>query len=87
MNIIHNIKSESINRYKSAISNKDLKREGSWNLQYPLEVKKLVEKIELKCATNGKTLYLKDYFLIRNNFCGNFDRFVFCYQYFKTSKI
>ena len=66
MNIIHNIKSESINRYKSAISNKDLKREGSWNLQYPLEVKKLVEKIELKCATNGKTLYLKDYFLIRN---------------------
>jgi hypothetical protein len=25
-----------------------------------------VDKIELKCATNGKTLYLKDYFLIRN---------------------
>ena len=66
IDIIHNNKSESINKYKSAISNKDLKREGSWNLQYPKEVKKIVNKIELLCSTNGETIYLKDKFLIRN---------------------
>lgn len=64
--IIYNNKSKSINKYTSATSNKSLKREGSWNLQYPLEVKKIVDKIELLCSTNGEVIYLKDNFLIRN---------------------
>ena len=29
-------------KYKSAVTNKDLNPEGSWNLLYPVEVKKIV---------------------------------------------
>ncbi|MEJ2276996.1 MAG: TaqI-like C-terminal specificity domain-containing protein [Candidatus Lokiarchaeota archaeon] len=59
-------KASNILRYKSAITNKELKEQGNWNLLYPIEVKNLMSKIEEKCKNNGKVTYLKDYFLIRN---------------------
>ncbi|MFW9900651.1 MAG: Eco57I restriction-modification methylase domain-containing protein [Candidatus Thorarchaeota archaeon] len=59
--ILNNIK-----RFTSAITNNDLKKDESWNLIYPNEVKYLVDKIESYCLINGKISLLKDYFLIRN---------------------
>jgi adenine-specific DNA-methyltransferase len=53
-------------RYYSALSNNDLIKERSWNLQYPAEVKRIVDKIEAQCSINSKIRYLKDYFIIRN---------------------
>ncbi|MFX0070507.1 MAG: Eco57I restriction-modification methylase domain-containing protein [Candidatus Hermodarchaeota archaeon] len=55
-----------INKYFSALSNNTLKWNGSWNLLYPEEVKKIIDKIERLCSKNDKIYYLKDFFLIRN---------------------
>ncbi|MFX1259097.1 MAG: hypothetical protein ACFFAN_14675, partial [Promethearchaeota archaeon] len=64
--LIQNAYSKYILRYRSALTNKNLKREGSWNLLYPQEVHEMVEKIEKFCTKSGKISYLKDYFVIRN---------------------
>ncbi|MFX1376392.1 MAG: Eco57I restriction-modification methylase domain-containing protein [Promethearchaeota archaeon] len=65
-NLIHNNHSNYIRKYTSAISNNNLKCDGSWNLLYPKEVKSVVEKIENFCKINGKVSKLKDFFFIRN---------------------
>ncbi len=57
---------ENIIKYASAKTNNELEPDKSWNLKYPKEIKEIVEKIERKCHINGKTSYLKDYFIIRN---------------------
>ncbi|MHA1804188.1 MAG: Eco57I restriction-modification methylase domain-containing protein [Promethearchaeota archaeon] len=57
---------QNILKYESALTNKDLKSDGVWNLTYPLEVKRVIEQIEKKCYKNGKPFLLKDLFIIRN---------------------
>ncbi|MHA1292087.1 MAG: Eco57I restriction-modification methylase domain-containing protein [Promethearchaeota archaeon] len=64
--LIKTTDSKFIIRYYSSLTNKDLSKDGSWNLLYPEEVKRIVNKIENKCKENGKPLLLKDFFLIRN---------------------
>lgn len=64
--MIYNNDSRFIRRYKSALTNFDLKQDQSWNLMYPSEVKNVINKIEDFCKIDGKTSLLKDYFLIRN---------------------
>ncbi|MFX1567113.1 MAG: Eco57I restriction-modification methylase domain-containing protein [Promethearchaeota archaeon] len=59
--ILNNVK-----RFTSAMTNNDLRKDESWNLIYPNEVKYLIDKIEGYCIINGKISLLKDYFLIRN---------------------
>ncbi|TFG02002.1 MAG: hypothetical protein EU540_02440 [Promethearchaeota archaeon] len=58
--------SEHIRRYKSALTNKKLERTGSWKLSYPRQLKTIIELIEDKCKRDGKTLLLKDLFIVRN---------------------
>jgi len=65
-NLMNNNESNEIIKYRSATSNNDLNKEGSWNLLYPDEVKDVVTNIEDYCKSNGVVSYLKDYFLIRN---------------------
>jgi len=60
-NVLSNVK-----RFNSAITNNDLRKDESWNLIYPNEVKYVVDKIESYCKVNRKNSLLKDYFLIRN---------------------
>ncbi len=64
--LVNNKDSVHIKKYTSALTNNDLKREGSWNLLYPVEVKAIVDKIEDFCKINGKISYLKDFFVVRN---------------------
>ena len=66
MDFLQNTDSNDILRYKSALTNSDLKREGSWNLIYPQEVKEIVNKIENFCSIKGELSFLRDYFIIRN---------------------
>ncbi|MFX1494117.1 MAG: Eco57I restriction-modification methylase domain-containing protein [Promethearchaeota archaeon] len=56
----------NIRKYRSAITNNDLKPDRSWNLLYPEEMKEIVNNIEKKCTINGKISYLKDKFIVRN---------------------
>jgi len=56
----------NIRKYRSAITNNDLKPDRSWNLVYPVEIKEIVDNIEKKCVVNGKISYLKDKFIVRN---------------------
>ncbi|MFX0187373.1 MAG: Eco57I restriction-modification methylase domain-containing protein [Candidatus Hodarchaeota archaeon] len=65
-NLIKNADSNDILRYESALNNRKLKREGSWNLIYPQEVKEIVDKIENFCSINSDISFLRDYFIIRN---------------------
>ncbi len=58
--------SSYINRYTSALTNNDLRKDESWNLIYPKAVQAIVNKIENFCKIEGKTTLLKDYFVIRN---------------------
>ena len=44
MDLIQNADSSDILRYKSALTNNDLKREGSWNLIYPQEEIEIIAK-------------------------------------------
>ena len=55
-----------VKRYTSALTNNDLRKDESWNLIYPKEVKIIVDKIENFCKIDGETALLKDYFTIRN---------------------
>ncbi len=64
--LIHQKKSNSILKYEFALTNRDLKRERSWNLIYPKEVKVIIDQIEKYCSINGKISLLKDYIAIRN---------------------
>jgi adenine-specific DNA-methyltransferase len=64
--LIQKLSSNYALKYSSALTNRDLKRDGSWNLLYPEEVKEIVDKIELNCLRNKNKLYLKDFFFIRN---------------------
>lgn len=52
--------------YTSAITNNDLKQNGSWNLLYPREIKSIVDKIENYCKINDRILNLNNFFIIRN---------------------
>ena len=56
----------SIRKYRSAITNNDLKPDRSWNLLYPEEIKEIIYDIEKNCIVNGKISYLKDRFIVRN---------------------
>ncbi|MFO7794765.1 MAG: Eco57I restriction-modification methylase domain-containing protein [Promethearchaeati archaeon] len=58
--------SEYLKRYTSATTNNDLEGNKSWNLLYPEEIKRIVNKIERFCMKDEHILYLKDYFFIRN---------------------
>ncbi|MFX1379427.1 MAG: Eco57I restriction-modification methylase domain-containing protein [Promethearchaeota archaeon] len=53
-------------QYISALTNNDLKKDESWNLLYPKEIKLMVDEIESFCKVNGEISLLKDYFIIRN---------------------
>lgn len=53
-------------KYLSALTNKDLKNDDSWNLLYPKEVKEIVDYIQDFCTLNGQVIYLKDLFMMRN---------------------
>jgi methylase of polypeptide subunit release factors len=64
--IINNDPSQYYKTYFSASKNNDLKHSRSWNLLYPKNIEKIVNKIETFCVKNGKVSYLKDYFIIRN---------------------
>jgi len=64
--ILNNENSQHLLRYNSAMTNKDLSKNNGWILKYPLEVKKVVEKIEKYCRFNGVTAHLTDFFVIRN---------------------
>lgn len=52
--------------YESSLNNFDLSKKTSWNLLYPVKIKKIVEKIEEFCRYNDELLTLKDIFFIRN---------------------
>jgi adenine-specific DNA-methyltransferase len=58
--------SANILKYESALTNKNLKRDNSWTLKYPLEVKKEVDKIEKYCRFDGIRSFLIEFFDIRN---------------------
>jgi len=64
--LTHGKVSSNLKRFTSSITNNDLKKEESWNLIYPKEVKCVVDKIESFCKVNRKISLLKDFFLIRN---------------------
>jgi len=66
IDIVNSEKSPHLLKYQSAMTNKDLSKNGGWILKYPLDVKNLVEKIETHCRFNGNTSYLADFFVIRN---------------------
>ncbi|MHA1148314.1 MAG: Eco57I restriction-modification methylase domain-containing protein [Promethearchaeota archaeon] len=66
MNLLSKDKLNYGNRYFSALSNKDLKKDGSWNLLFPKEIKDIVDYIEDFCITNDKKTYIQDLFMIRN---------------------
>jgi len=57
---------QNIISYQSGLNNSGLSKNSSWNLLYPIEIKRTVEKIENLCKRAGKLLTLKDIFLIRN---------------------
>ena len=52
--------------YTSALTNNYLRANESWNLLFPIEVKKIIDKIENLCRVNGKVTWLNDWFIIRN---------------------
>ncbi|MFX0043819.1 MAG: Eco57I restriction-modification methylase domain-containing protein [Candidatus Hodarchaeota archaeon] len=56
----------SLRKYRSAITNNDLKPDRSWNLLYPKEIKEIIDDIEKKCIVKGKISYLRDRFIVRN---------------------
>lgn len=62
----HSLNHNFVTRYQSVLTNRELNSKGSWNLLYPIEVKKIVDKIKSFCIIKGKTTFLKDYFIIRN---------------------
>ena len=65
-NLMEGFLTKHVIKYKSAVTNKDLNPEGSWNLLYPGEVKKVVDKIEKYCSRNNRVTFLKDKFVVRN---------------------
>jgi len=51
--------------YTSALTNNYLRPNESWNLLFPTEVKKIIDKIENHCRVNEKVTWLNDWFIIR----------------------
>ncbi|MFX0021867.1 MAG: Eco57I restriction-modification methylase domain-containing protein [Candidatus Hermodarchaeota archaeon] len=64
--LIYNVDSNKIKKYTSALTNHDLRKDQSWNLLYPQEIKTIIDEIEEFCKVKGKISLLKDYFIIRN---------------------
>ena len=64
--LIKSEKSEYFDKYISALTNKELKANENWNLIYPVEIKKVVKKIENYCSKKGIITRLGDIFAIRN---------------------
>ncbi|MFX1312107.1 MAG: Eco57I restriction-modification methylase domain-containing protein [Promethearchaeota archaeon] len=64
--MIFNHDSKYIRKYKSALTNYDLREDQSWNLIYPSEIRHVIDKIEQFCNESGKLTLLKDLFIIRN---------------------
>jgi hypothetical protein len=64
--LIHGNLTDSAMKYESALTNKDLKPERSWNLIFPQEVKIIVDKIENSCSNNGTIITLGEIFVVRN---------------------
>ncbi|MFX1365221.1 MAG: Eco57I restriction-modification methylase domain-containing protein [Promethearchaeota archaeon] len=64
--LTNNNKVNHVKRYLSALTNNDLKKDESWNLIYPREVKIVVDKIENVCKIDGIISNLSNYFSIRN---------------------
>jgi adenine-specific DNA-methyltransferase len=64
--ILNNENSPHLLKYRSAMTNKDLSKNSGWILKYPLDVKKVVEKIENYCRFNVSISHLADFFVIRN---------------------
>ncbi|MFX0011653.1 MAG: hypothetical protein ACFE9R_15175, partial [Candidatus Hermodarchaeota archaeon] len=52
--------------YESAVSNRDLGSNNSWNLLVSRQTADVIRKIENYCKVKTKISYLKDYFIIRN---------------------
>ena len=82
----YNNDSNFIKKYKSALTNYDLRPDQSWNLIYPQEIKLLIEKIENFCNSDDKITLLKDYFIIRNGIISINDN-IFVLQKGKQLKI
>ena len=64
--LTYKMDSDHVKRYTSALTNNDLRKDESWNLNYTKEIKLIVDEIENYCRVNGKVSLLKDYFVIRN---------------------
>lgn len=64
--VINDNYSPRINSYQSSLSNHELRKEGSWNLLFPEDVKIIVDKIKRFCKINDKITFLKDFFIVRN---------------------
>ena len=64
--ILNDDNSPHLLKYRSAMTNKDLSKNNGWNLKYPPNVKKVVEKIENHCRFKGRISHLTDFFIIRN---------------------
>jgi len=65
-NLTYKMESTHFKKYTSALTNNDLKKDESWTLLYPKEIKLIVDEIENYCKVDGKLSLLKDYFIIRN---------------------
>ncbi|MHA1273236.1 MAG: Eco57I restriction-modification methylase domain-containing protein [Promethearchaeota archaeon] len=63
--LMNNINSPYIVNYYSALKNKDLDKNSSWNLLYSLEVKQIIDYIEKYSIYMGRKVFLKDIFSIR----------------------
>ncbi|MHA2183166.1 MAG: Eco57I restriction-modification methylase domain-containing protein, partial [Promethearchaeota archaeon] len=61
-----NLTSPYIRMFNSALTNNNLKPDENWNLIYPKQVKRVVDKIENLCKNNGNIMKIKDFFIIRN---------------------
>ncbi|KKM91458.1 hypothetical protein LCGC14_1228310 [marine sediment metagenome] len=55
-----------VRNYTSALTNNHLKANDCWNLLFPIEVQKIIDKIENRCRINDKITWLNDWFIIRN---------------------
>ncbi len=55
-----------IDKYNSALNQKELMNNLNWNICYPEIVRNIIDKFEELCKKDNKITTLKDYFIIRN---------------------
>ncbi|MBN1217127.1 MAG: Eco57I restriction-modification methylase domain-containing protein [Candidatus Lokiarchaeota archaeon] len=55
-----------IDKYNSALNQKELMINLNWNILYPEVVRNIIDKFEELCKKDNKITTLKDYFIIRN---------------------